>query len=94
MKKAAQARSAKRLRGMPWYWFASVVRNAVSHNYRYEFNKSDLKRLPLTWRGATLSAEMQGQAVDYQTFWHKEGCELFLEMQDFALALPVIPAGQ
>jgi hypothetical protein len=33
---------------------------------------------------------MEGQPMTAAIFWHKPGYELFLEMQDFADALPVI----
>lgn len=32
----------------PWYQFARLVRNAVSHNFRYDFGDADRKRLPIT----------------------------------------------
>jgi hypothetical protein len=78
----------KQLHDTRWYRFAWMVRNAVSHNFRYEFDERALKRLPVTWGGITLTEAMQGQPIDYQTFWHKSGYELFLEMKDFASALP------
>jgi hypothetical protein len=82
------------LKNTGWYYFAPIIRNAVSHNFRYDFNKSDRQRLPLSWQGITLSEDLQGKPMTYETFWHKPGYELFLEMRDFAEALPTIPVDQ
>ena len=88
------ARLREALKATSWYWFATLVRNAVSHNYRYEFGRSVRQMLPLTWNGFTLTEDLHGKPIDYQTFWHKGGYELFLEMRDFAVALPEPPQGQ
>jgi hypothetical protein len=76
------------LKGTKWYWFAYIVRNAVSHNFRYDFRGGVRKQLPICWNGITLTAEMQGQPVTYETLWHRRGYELFLEMRRFAESLP------
>jgi hypothetical protein len=81
-----------KLRAAPWYRFAKIVRNAVSHNFHYDFGKRDRESLPVTWNGITLTGDLQGQPVTYETFWHKPGYELFLEMRTFAQALPETPS--
>lgn len=75
----------------PWYEYARVVRNAISHNFHFQFSNHDKKILPVTWNGITLSQEMEGQAITYESLWHKRGYELFLEMKTFAEALPEAP---
>jgi hypothetical protein len=35
---------------------------------------------------------MEGRPMTPDIFWHKPGCELFLEMQAFAEAMPDVPA--
>jgi hypothetical protein len=81
----------QRLQKSPWYQFTRLVRNAVSHNFRYDFRDSDKKRMPITWRGITLTEDWHGKPITYETFWHKPGYELFLEMRAFAEALPEVP---
>jgi hypothetical protein len=71
-----------------WYQFARLIRHAVSHNFRFEFSERDKRRLPITWRGITLTDALDGKPLTYEAFWHKPGYELFLEMRVFAEALP------
>jgi len=78
------------LKSTSWYQFARHIRNAISHNFRYEFREKDRKDLPIVWNGITLSETMHGQAMSYE-FGHRPGYMLFLEMRDFAEALPEVP---
>lgn len=84
----ADSTIASDLKAAQWYQFARLVRNALSHNFRFEFDRGTKSRLPITWNGTTISEAMDGQAISYETLWHKTGYELFLEMRIFANALP------
>jgi hypothetical protein len=75
------------LKRADWYWFARMIRNAVSHNFHFDF-KHDKDKLPVTWNGVTLTEDLQGTPITYKSFWHKPGYELFLEMKAFAATLP------
>jgi len=77
-----------RLTNMPWYQYAKLVRNAVSHNFRFAFNSSDKSRLPVTWKSVTIDSSCDGKAITYETLWHRSGYELFLEMREFVESLP------
>ena len=70
-----------------WYEYAKMVRNAISHNFHFQFCEHDKKILPVTWNGITLSQEMEGQPITYESLWHKRGYELFLAMRTFAKTL-------
>lgn len=76
------------LRAMPWYHYTRLVRNAVSHNFRFVFRPGDKARLPVRWNGITIDGNNEGQVITYETLWHRSGYELFLEMKEFADALP------
>ena len=81
----------KAVRDTEWYDFARIIRNTVSHNFRFHFSKGDMSRLPITWKGIVLSQALEGTALDYKSFWHGPGYVLFLEMRAFAEALPSPP---
>jgi len=85
-----KANSARQLwqemQGTPWFHFARIVRNAISHNFHFHFQSKD--KLPITWNGITLSQDMEGQRITYEMFYDNIGYELFLEMRSFAEALP------
>lgn len=85
---AKQAALMTKLRNMPWYEYTRLVRNAVSHNFRFAFNARDKSKLPVTWNGIAIDSNRDGQAITYETLWHRTGYELFLEMREFADSLP------
>lgn len=81
----------QKMKEAPWYEYARMVRNVISHNFHVQFEKHDKKILPVTWNGITLSQEMEGQPITYKSLWHKKGYELFLAMRTFAKSLPAPP---
>lgn len=85
---AKQSALMERLTSMPWYHYTRLVRNAVSHNFRFVFRPSDKAQLPVKWNGITIDSNCDGRAITYETLWHNPGYELFLEMKAFADALP------
>jgi hypothetical protein len=86
-------RLLKELKSMRWHGVASIVRNAVSHNFRIELGKFR-GRTPIAWRNILITEEMDGQPITSEIFWHRSGYELFLEMRSFAEALPEIGMGR
>lgn len=74
----------KEMKGTPWYEVARTIRNTISHNFLVSYKKAT----PLTWNGITISQEMDGKVIAYESLWHKPGYELFLEMRKFAEAMP------
>jgi hypothetical protein len=82
------------LKATDWYAFTRIIRNAVSHNFRFEFRDSEKRRMPITWRHISITAELDGKAMRYDTFWHRPGYELFLEMRAFANAMPEPASGR
>ncbi len=70
-------------KGEEWYEFGRMIRNFLSHNCRFEFNKYDLERLPISWKGREITAELNGQSPDLNFFGYTETWELFCEFEDF-----------
>lgn len=87
-KAAMQSVLEDRLKNMPWYQYTRLIRNAVSHNFRFVFGQSDKSKLPVIWNGITIDNNCDGKAITHETFWHRPGYELFLEMKTFADSLP------
>jgi hypothetical protein len=81
-----------RMKSADWYPFARIIRNAISHNFRFDFGKGDRKLLPVKWLWVTISENLNGQPLTDDFFAPKIGYRLFLRMQDFAMALPELPA--
>ena len=67
----------------PWYQFARMIRNCLSHNFRFEFNKYDKTLLPVSWKNRTIESSMHGQHLKLNFFGYVETWELFSEYQNF-----------
>jgi hypothetical protein len=65
-----------------WYQFARMIRNCLSHNFRFEFNKYDKTLLPISWKDRTIELSMDGQHLKLDFFGYVEAWELFSEYQD------------
>jgi hypothetical protein len=84
-------RLSNQMKASPWFHFARIIRNAISHNFHFQYGKYDKSLLPVTWNGITLSQDMEGQPLTSASLWHKTGYELFLEMRTSAEELPDSP---
>jgi hypothetical protein len=58
----------KLLRAAPWYQFLRMIRNSLSHDYWLRYKEHDLKLLPITWSGLTLTAAMDGSELPMAGF--------------------------
>lgn len=67
----------------PWYQFARMIRNCLSHNFKFEFNKHDRGLLPVSWNGRTITSAVDGQPLKLDFFGYVETWELFREYQTF-----------
>mgnify|MGYP001608326911 FL=1 len=68
----------------PWYQFARMIRNCLSHNFKFEFNKYDKGLLPVSWKTRTITSAMDGQHLELGFFGYVETWELLREYQSFA----------
>lgn len=68
-----------------WYDFSRIIRNSLSHNYKFEFSKSDKNKLPVVWNNIVINNSMDKSYLDLSLFWYKEWWELFNEMNKFVV---------
>lgn len=66
-----------------WYQFARMIRNCLSHNFKFEFRSYDKGLLPVTWKSRTIDASMDGNHLGLNFFGYVETWELFTEYQTF-----------
>ncbi len=81
----AETGQAPLLQNQPWYEFARVIRNSLSHNFRLQFRKHDRSLLPVTWRGRTIELAMDGAHLELSFFGYVQAWELFADFRDFAI---------
>jgi hypothetical protein len=72
------------LQAEPWYQFARMIRNCLSHNFRFGFNAYDKKKLPQTWKAKTIAVSMDDQPLELAFFGYTETWEMFREFEEFA----------
>jgi hypothetical protein len=67
-----------------WYHFARLIRNSISHNFHFSFTAADLNsRLPVTWRGVTIDASMDGKEITQNILGPMTTIELVEAMRKF-----------
>jgi hypothetical protein len=80
------------LRATDWYDYARAIRNTVSHNLSFDFSKYKMEKFPITWRDVSLTAELHGKVITFESFWHNSDYEPFVTMRSFAEVLPELEA--
>ncbi|MGD9110217.1 MAG: hypothetical protein PVG93_04705 [Phycisphaerales bacterium] len=71
------------LKSEQWYEFARIIRNFLSHNCRFIFNKYDRERLPIKWKDFEITEELHGGGLGEKVFGNVETWELFQQFEDF-----------
>jgi hypothetical protein len=66
-----------------WYEFARIIRNFLSHNCRFIFNKYDRERLPISYKDFEITEDMHNGGLGEMVFGNVETWELFNEMEGF-----------
>jgi hypothetical protein len=71
------------LKAEPWFQFARMIRNCLSHNFRFEFNNYDKSLLPVSWKSYAIDVGLDGQHLKLELFGYVQAWELFAEFQSF-----------
>lgn len=69
-----------------WYQFARMIRNCLSHNFIFNFNKYDkeiLNKKSIKWKKREITLAMDNTPLKLSFFGYTEAWELFDEMQQF-----------
>lgn len=74
---------SKEMKAEQWFEFARMIRNALSHTFRFEFNKHDKSLLPVSWKNRTITLSMDGSSLDLGFFGFPQGIELISDMAEF-----------
>ena len=69
----------------PWYEFARLIRNFLSHNCIFEFNKYDRARLPIKLRDVEITVDMHKKDIPRTYFGEVETWELFQDFETFLI---------
>ena len=66
-----------------WYQFARIIRNCLSHNFKFQFRDHDKTLLPLVWKNKTIDISLDTTHLQLSFFGYVEAWELFDEMNLF-----------
>ena len=67
----------------PWHQFARMIRNCLSHNFKFDFNNHDKGLLPVSWSNRTIDIGMNDTHLQLSFFGYVESWELFIAYHDF-----------
>ena len=73
----------KALKAQDWFSVFRLLRNALNHNFRFEFRPEDLKLLPATWREITITAEHGGTDLTQKVLPPDVAIEWLAELDSF-----------
>jgi hypothetical protein len=67
----------------PWFNYARLIRNAVSHDLHWHFSKKDIPILPVSYNAITIDISLNGQDITEQFLHVEDLLYLWIDMNDF-----------
>lgn len=58
-----ETNQSDKMTSKPWYQFARIVVNCLSHNFKYQFRQYDLSKLPVAYLGNTIDQSQDGKST-------------------------------
>ena len=80
---AKKTNQSLKLEQANWYRFATIIRNAITHDFHFEFSKYDLNAMPLTWKNVMIDCSLKGNPISDEQLPHGVSFDLHMEMNDF-----------
>lgn len=71
------------LMAQPWYQFWRIVRNCLSHDFRFRFRDHDRKMLPVSWRAVTIEESMEGKPLTHGVLSREQLLAFIEEVRGF-----------
>lgn len=66
-----------------WYQVWRIIRNCLSHDFRFCFNKYDKQILPVSWNGIEIKEYMDGNKMTLSHFSFQNLWSLIIEVEVF-----------
>lgn len=67
----------------PWYQFWRIIRNCLSHDFKFQFRENDKKYLPVTWEGVTLDLSLAAKPLTHGTMSREKILVLLDDVKSF-----------
>ena len=78
-----KTKQTKILKAQEWFTVFRLTRNAMNHNFHFEFRPDDLKELPATWRTMTINLAMDGTELTQAVLPPNTAIEWLAELDQF-----------
>jgi hypothetical protein len=78
-----KSKQMKRFERQSWYQFERLIRNALNHNFRFEFSENDKKLLPVSWKGKIITVDLDGKPVQHSVIDYQTALELHNDLRSF-----------
>lgn len=72
-----------------WYHYARLIRNCISHDFKFQFKAKDKNLLPVSWRDRAITRAMDGTFLNLSEFGYVQAWELFSDIQALAVSVLV-----
>ncbi len=56
----------------PWYKFLRMIRNSLSHDFKFRFREYDKSKLPVRWADLTITLDMDNEFLPMEGFLTRE----------------------
>jgi len=74
---------SQKFKAQSWFQFFRLIRNCVSHNFCFEFSKSDKDLLPVLWHGRKIDNSLDHQPLEIPFLGYDGVWDLFSELMLF-----------
>lgn len=71
------------LRAQLWYQFWRILRNCLSHDFRFRFTEHDRKKLPVSWQTVTIDEKMEGKQLTHGVLSREQLLGFINDIQGF-----------
>ena len=75
---------ADKFKSQDWFHFYRLIRNAVSHNFHFDFGKFDKTLLPISWNGRIIDITLNEKPLEIAFLGYDGIWELFSDLKKFA----------
>ncbi len=82
---ASNSKQDTLLQSQPWFHFARMIRNCISHNFHFHFTNYDHKLLPVSWNKRLITSNLDGEPLGIAFLGYDGVWELFLELERFSV---------
>ena len=73
----------KLLKAQPWYQFWRILRNCLSHDFKFRFNDYDKEKLPVKWGNITVDTSMEGKSLTHGVLSREQLLSLLDDVRKF-----------